>query len=332
MAIETRNYLVSKSYPVLKLPIGQVPNVTNKNFIRRDGVLVNGFNSMKLYISDGGGGYTLLPPGAYDPQATLDKGWTNQEATENDGTGASIYSQWRLIDNSYINTDLFVDFTDWGTLSDNDATFKQVGGVVNVSSTGTIELSEGRIRTRVNIDTTTADVALTIPDGGFEGQQVLLKETGNGNKSIILGSGYYAGVDSGGMYLVNRSILCIWNDEDKVWEMDDCVVAEWEDGATVIKLTTSGVFNIIYNGQAITYASSDTLQVIITLPFTAIDTDYLVKYDCETRTGVNITTYGSGQYITEVKTITGFTHRFYGGVFSAGNSLNGTMIVYGTKY
>lgn len=230
--IETRNYLVGKNYPVLKLPIGQVSNVTDKNFIRRDGVLVNGFNSMLLYISDGGGGYTLLPPGAYDPQATLDKGWTAQEALANDGTGSSIYSQWRLIDNSYINTDLFVDITDWGTLGDNDAPFTRVGGEITVTATGAVEIPEGYTQIIIKLDTTAGDLTATIGGGTTTGQRISLSASGP-NEAVSSGNGIVSSLSNGD----NEAYL--WDKDNSTWIKESLKLVRAEcNGISVVNNTS----------------------------------------------------------------------------------------------
>lgn len=141
------------------------------------------------------------------------------------------------------------------------------GGSTSASTTGSITIPIYYDVYRIKIDTTAGDVALTVGDGQFDGQQILLKETGGGNKARIIGNGFYAGADSGGMYLVGRSIICTWNDDDSLWEMDDCVTAEWVDsGTTVITKANGGIKMKI--ATTLAYAAAGQLVFVWNFPVT----------------------------------------------------------------
>lgn len=230
-----RDYIVGQTETLTLVPIGQADG--SNQFIKVDGVLVNGFSDLTLYTDAAGS--SPVPGGDYS-ETTIDVQWTADEAQAG-GTGKTVHSQFQVTNATYHGIDLWATITNFGTYTSNDAIFNQQGGLLSVTSTGSYNVPEGYRLYTFEIDTTLGDVTPEIGGGKFHGQQVLLKETGGGNKARIKGSGFYLGADSGGMYLVNRSILCTWNANGSEWEMDDCVTAEWVDGSWRIFVHQSGI-------------------------------------------------------------------------------------------
>lgn len=263
---QIRDYVKGQFETQTLVPIGQITDSTD-SWLSKDGVLHNAFSGLVLYTDsagtapipggDGGGNYA---------STTQDTAATAKEAdTGGGGSGDTVYAQFEIINATYQNVDLWATFENFGTYTSNDAPFDQQGGKTEVAATTSIEIPEGYHKYRVKIDTTAGDVALTIGNGQFDGQQILLKETGNGNKSRIIGPGFYAGADSGGMYLVNRSILCTWNADDSLWEMDDCVVAEWVESSIDIRSYAKG--DITEGSALLSKNNGVTSEQLFSFPF-----------------------------------------------------------------
>ena len=116
-------------------------------------------------------------------------------------------------------------------------------GSESITETVSVTIPLGYDTYRINIDTTSADVTLTVGDGQFDGQQMILKETGGGNVATISGSGI-ASVIAGG------SENYIWDSTDSEWLIigDTPIVAIEYSGITA---TITAGDSIIYDTKVI---------------------------------------------------------------------------------
>lgn len=243
-------------------------------FLIVDGeVYKNGFTNLVLYTDAAGANPIPLGVGGGNYEyAEPDQLWTAQEALTG-GTGDSVYTQFRVTNATYQGVDLWADFRNFGTYTSNSADYDIVGGSETINSTTTLTVPNGRTRYRYNFDSSLGDIAPTIGDGAFDGQQIILKDTGEANMTRIKGPGFYLGADSGGMYLKSRSILCTWNADDSVWEMDDSVTAEWVSGSQNVVQRANGYMRI-YSLSGGTFSAQAFITVVQPNPVQFANSSY----------------------------------------------------------
>ena len=238
---QIRDYIRNQSETQTLVSI--VPNDGSFGFLQlSESVLKNGFSDLLLYADSGG--VTQLVLNTDYELAPADTDWTADEVGFSNKT---VYPQFRITNATYQNVAIWATFTNFGVYTSADANFDMVGGSETVTTSATLTVPFGHTRYRFNFDSTSGDIAPTMPNGAFDGQQCILKDTGAANMTRIKGPGFYLGADSGGMYLKSRSILVTWNSDDSVWEMDDAVVAEWVSGNFIIVQKAYGAIEQIYS-------------------------------------------------------------------------------------
>lgn len=169
-----RNYILGRTETLLKQAVEQADG--SNQYLSIDGVYKNGFNTLLLY-TDAAGAFPL--PGAAYSETTVDADWTSDEAGTG-GTGETVYSQYIVSDPTYQGIDLYADIKNFGTYTDNDAPFNQVGGEITVTATGTITPPDGFLRYLVISDTSGGANILTIAVPKFVGQDVFILCDGAG--------------------------------------------------------------------------------------------------------------------------------------------------------
>jgi hypothetical protein len=169
-----RNYILGITETLALKPIGIATGASQ--YVSLDDVYKNGFNSLVLY-TDAGGASPV--PGAAYSMTTVDSEWTEDEAGTG-GTGETVYSQYAVTNATYQGIPLWADIENYGTYTDNDAPFSQIGGTLEVSASGTVVPSEGLIRQIITSDTSGGAVTITVDVPAFIGQDVFIRCDGAG--------------------------------------------------------------------------------------------------------------------------------------------------------
>ena len=147
-----------------------------------------------------------------------------------------------LAGESAIETDTGKKKTGDGTTTWNSLRYVNgQAGSESITENGSVTIPLGYDTYRINIDTTSADITLTVGDGQFDGQRVIFKETGGGNVAYITGTNIETALADG-------YTSYIWNGDDSEWGLvgDSHIVrAEYKcSGNSITTSETVVDFNI----------------------------------------------------------------------------------------
>ena len=138
-----------------------VPNDGTYGFLTlASDVYKNGFSDLRLYADSGG--VTELTENTDFELSLPDEDWTNDEVGFTDDT---IYSQFRILNVAYQNVTLYATFINFGVYTSADANFDMVGGSETVTTSATLVVPFGYTRYRFNFDSSSGDIAPTMPAG-----------------------------------------------------------------------------------------------------------------------------------------------------------------------
>ena len=244
-----RNYILGQTESLALRPIGQADG--SNQYISIDDVYKNGFNSLVLY--EDAGGSSPVPNAAYS-MTTVDQEWTTDESGTG-GTGEIVYSQFIVSDPTYQAIDLYANLKNYGTYTDNDAPFSQLGGALAISASGTIVPSTGYIRQIVTVDTSSGAVSLTVDPPAFIGQEIYYLCDGAG----LLTVDFPGKLSTGDVVVSNGLMLRTISKSLTEWSAVNEVTADYVSGTSQVISESSGDIaqRLHLTGTASTPSSND---------------------------------------------------------------------------
>lgn len=235
---QIRNYIKGQFETLGTVPnpvyIGQATG--GNDFIKADTVLTNGFSDLILYTDSAGS--SPVPNDDYG-ETTQDATATTKEAdTAGGGSGKVVYTQYKVTNATYIGVDLYATFTNFGTYTDNDAPFEQIGQGQTFTASDTVTPGSGAISTWVTADTSLGNVTLTLSDGEFVGQRIEIECDGSG-LAYIKGTGVYVDASAVGVPVSDGLMFrAKWN--GSAWKAVNEVTADYVSGTYDVAKTSGG--------------------------------------------------------------------------------------------